>query len=275
MKKRILNCVLAALALMVLYRPGVWVLKNQFTAATSRTLNTPHFSVYYRRTSPWDAEAVANRLEANYGRILRDLGIPAHPRVHVYIHPTRESFVQAVGFYAMGVIRGVDTLHLLKPVSLLADVVAPMDKVAVHEFVHAVTIHRLMAEARRRGRVRSRADFEKLYARDGKRFDQVYPRWLWESVAVYEAGQYNALVANLTVKNGFPTLAQLNEHNNLVYNLGYTVLDYIIRVHGKEKLMELLHADGDTEGVLGLTPAAFEKEWAAFVREEYWIFMGG
>ncbi len=274
MKKKIIYCVLAVLALMVLYRPAVWVLKNQFVAATPRTLNTLHFSVHYRRTSPWDAKAVANRLEANYGRILRDLDMPDHPRVHVYIHPTRESFVQAVGFYALGVIRGMDTLHLLKPVSLLADVVAPVDEVAVHEFVHAVTIHRLMAEAQRQGRVQSRADFEKRYARNGKRFDQVYPRWLWESVAVYEAGQYNALVANLTVKNGFPTLAQLNEHNNLVYNLGYTVVDYIIRVHGKEKLIELLHADGNTEAVLGLTQAAFEKEWAAFVREEYWIVTG-
>ncbi len=271
--KKVIYCVLIALALLGLFRVGSWGLRTYFVAATPQTLTTPHFAVHYHRTSAWDAKAVANGLEANYNRILRDLRIPVHPRMQVYIHPTREAFDKKVGFYAMGVIRGMDTLHLLKPVSLPDDVVAPMDEMAVHEFAHAVTIHWLVAEARRRGRAGSEADFEKLYAKEGKRFDQVYPRWLWESVAVYEAGQYNALVANLTVKNGFPTLAQLNEHNNLVYNLGYTVVDYILKVHGREKLVQLLHADGDTAAVLGLTPAAFEKEWAAFVRKEYWIFM--
>ncbi len=269
--KKVIILVLAAVILPALFLVSKWKVKNMLAEDNVRTLTKGRFTVHYSGVCTWDAQAVVSQLESNFGRILQDLQVPDHPPVQVYIHPTREAFIKTVGFYSMGVIRGVDTLHLLKP-SFLADLLFPLEGIAVHEFAHAVTLNGLLREATRRGRIENLADYLKLYEKDGKRFDQVYPRWLWESVAVYEANQRNRLVMNLTVKNGFPTLAQLNEHNNLVHNLGYSVVEYILHTHGKEKLLELMNQDGDTEQVLGLSEKEFEKEWAEYVRTQYWIF---
>ncbi len=59
------------------------------------------------------------------------------------------------------------------------------------------------------------------------------PRWLWESVALYENSE-------LVVARG-----------------------------GRAALVQLIRAHGDTAAVLGLSPAEFETAWYAYVRDRY------
>jgi hypothetical protein len=256
------------LLLFTAYKLGYWGLKKALTKDTDQILSTEHFTIYYRQVSDWDAKNVATNLEENYDRIIGDLHAPSHPKMHVYIHPNKEQFIKAAGFYAQGIIKGIDTLHLLD-VSFPHNWIMPMDEVAVHEFVHNVTLNTLIQEAISSGKIQSITAFENLYHKEGKRFDQVYPRWLWESIAVYEADQFNPILVNFTLKRDFPTLKQMNEHGNTTYILGYTLVDFIIQTYGKDKLFQLMHSDGDTKQVLGLTDQEFEQAWEKFVRKNY------
>ena len=119
--------------------------------------------------------------------------------------------------------------------------------VAIHEFTHNVTLH--------------------LNPSAGNN-----PVWLWESVAVYEAGQYVSPVnVPYLAARQFPTLAQLNERNGpySVYDVGYTLGEFIIQRWGWTGMRALITAHGDTSQALGLSVADFERDWRNFVIGRY------
>ncbi|MEB2777564.1 hypothetical protein SYJ56_19770 [Algoriphagus sp. D3-2-R+10] len=245
-------------------------IKGFFTKDEKQTLPTDHFNIHFHQVSSWDAERISNELEKNYYRITEDLQAPKHPKVQVYIHPNNEEFRSEVGFDAYGAIKGVDTLHLLYtgfPFSLMMS----MEKGAIHEFTHNVTLNILIQDAISSGKISSIVGFDSLYSQDGKRFDEIYPRWIWESIAVYEADQLNMFSLYMSLKDGFPTLKALNEPNNLVYNVGYTLIDFIVHQWGKEKLLDLIKNNGDINSTLGLTDVEFEKQWELYVKDKFWI----
>ncbi len=45
--------------------------------------------------------------------------------------------------------------------------------------------------------------------------------------------------------------------------------EFVVARGGREALVRLIQANGDTASVLGLSPQAFEETWYAFVRERY------
>lgn len=77
------------------------------------------------------------------------------------------------------------------------------------------------------------------------------PRWLWESVALYENGD-----ADVTT-------------GRQVYEVGYLIGEFVVARGGLPALRDLIRTPGDTAAVLGLSPAQFEAAWYAYVRERY------
>ena len=75
----------------------------------------------------------------------------------------------------------------------------------------------------------------------------------------------------MSLKDGFPTLKTLNEQNNLVYNVGYTLIDFIIKYFGKDKLIALIKNHGNVRATLGLTDKEFETQWGLYVKDKFWI----
>jgi len=99
------------------------------------------------------------------------------------------------------------------------------------------------------------------------------PRWLWETVALYENGE---LVPPRTlgymVRGAYPSLADLNADPNAsrqIYELGYVIGEFIVTRWGRAGLLDLIRANGDVNAVFGVTPAAFEAEMYASIRAKY------
>ena len=99
------------------------------------------------------------------------------------------------------------------------------------------------------------------------------PRWLWESVALYENGELvDPRTLDYMVAGRPPTLAQLDADltaSRKVYEVGYTLGEFVVARGGPAALVGLIRANGDTQAALGLSSAQFEAQWYAFVRERY------
>jgi hypothetical protein len=99
------------------------------------------------------------------------------------------------------------------------------------------------------------------------------PRWLWESVALFENDELvDPRSIPYLVQGRFPTLTELDADPNAsrqVYEVGYLIGEFVVARAGRAGLLRLVRANGDVTSVGFSSPAAFESEWATFVRARY------
>jgi hypothetical protein len=196
----------------------------------------------------------AAALEAEADRILEDIGVTTMPRVSVTLYPSVDALRQGVGTtagpipsFATGLVTGPTAIHLVSP--NLATTWSYTDAVTslVHEFAHCVS---LVANP--------------SFANN--------PRWLWESVALFEAGQYNDPRTLPYFTGTAPTFAQLNSFDNtIVYSVGATFGLFVVDIHGWDAYRQLIRSNGDLSRVLRTTEPAFLNDWRAFVRANFQI----
>ncbi len=210
-----------------------------------RRLQTDHFTVFAGTTPEPTLRAAADRLEAEYPRILRELNLASVPLITVRIwHDETTYFNELTRYFgvrypAAGYITGPTELRVLDVPQLSVNV--------VHEFVHAASLA--------------------VNAQFGNN-----PRWLWEAVALYENGE---LVHPRTLgylASGFPTLQQLNVDVNSgtqIYQLGYLLGEFIVSRYGRASYLRLIQTNADIAGVLGISTADFEAAWQSYVRQRY------
>jgi hypothetical protein len=217
-----------------------------FSESLAMKVQTAHFQVFGSGTPDATLRAAANRLEAEYPRILGDLKVTSHPMVAVRIWQDTTSYYNELERYfgtryrATGYITGPTELRLLAGGNLETN--------AVHEFVHAVSL-----------------DVNPRFANN--------PRWFWESVALYENGEFvHPRQLEFLVNGNFPTLQQLNGDVNSdspIYQIGYLLGEFIVSRYGQAPFLRLIETGADLQGVLGLSTAEFEAAWHSWVRERY------
>lgn len=160
---------------------------------------------------------------------------------------------------ASGSIEGVGKLHFLHPQP--ADSPRDTKTTAVHEFTHAVVLKMLI--------------FLEKPSFDDKKFNEKFkkfPVWLWESVSLYESNELKQPRSVEFLKNGkYPSLEELNTRSKgqKIYDVGYTIVEYILHQYGKEKLLQLIASYGDVTSVLQVSEAQFSKNWHNFLVEKY------
>ncbi len=127
-----------------------------------------HFTVRYTALDTATVAETATTLEGHYARITGDLGVTSQPRVTVTLHVDRASLQEAVRpivgalpSFASGLVTGPDSIHILSPNLTGQWTYATAVTALVHEFAHCVSLT--------------------LNPSFGN-----HPRWLWESVALYE-----------------------------------------------------------------------------------------
>lgn len=209
-------------------------------------VQTAHFRILAGTTPESALRAAADRLEAEYTRVLTDLNVANHPTVTVRIWQDETSYFNeltryfGVRYQATGYITGPAELRLLATANLNVNV--------VHEFVHAVS----------------------MTANPGIANN---PRWFWETVALYENGEFvDPRTLDYLVRGAFPTLQQLNVDPNSgaqIYQLGYVLGEFIVSRYGRAAFQRLIVTSADLQGVLGLTNAEFEAAWQSYVRQRY------
>jgi len=212
-----------------------------------------HFTFFYTTLDTANIGAVAQAVEGEYARILNDLGAGPLPTVQVHFYPDHQALEAAVAplvgtvpSWASGLATAVDQIHLMSPNH---PAYAPLDRMLsnlVHEFAHCASI-----------RVNARIPNN--------------PRWLWESVAIYESGQTADLRTLGYMRDGqVPSFASLNSFDNRqVYELGYSIAEFIVTRWGRDALNKLVLNNANVSATLGVSQTEFEAQWLAFVRQRY------
>ena len=212
------------------------------------TYEYTHFTLHGQSASKSEADIINDELEKHYMRILDDMGLTSINRVHLYIFNDGSSLRDAVakrypGIYLPGFATGLTPsatdIYLVKPPS-------GRFTIYIHEFAHCVEQHVNPSIPNR-------------------------PRWLWESIALFEAGEFTE-PSNISVltSNNLPRLSDMSDFNNtVVYQIGYLLGEYVFKNFGKEKYIELIKSNGNVGSVLGLTDNAFMNEWYKYLKQHY------
>lgn len=192
---------------------------------------------------------VLSKLEDNYSRVINSLAPGQNIQVFtVKIWNDNEHFLddmqKSLGVKypgAAGYVYGRTEIRLLKR--------GDITQAALHEFCHCVSFY--------------------VNSTIGNN-----PRWLWEAIAIYEAGEFvNPKSLSYLVQGNFPTLLQLsvdvNQGSQIIYQLGYIIVDYIKSTWGGAKYIELIKTNGNIASTLGISTTQFEAGWKKFVQDKY------
>ena len=212
-----------------------------------------HFILQFTSIDAASVAATASTVEAEYARIVADLQPPPMSRVTVFLYPDFASMQNAVRgavgtlpAFARGLVTGAANIHVLSPG--LASVWPYTDGVRaiVHEFAHCVSLQLNSTIANN-------------------------PRWLWETVAIFEAGEFVDPRSVSWMSNGqLPAMARLNGFDNTdIYAAGYVLGEFIVSRWGREGLIGLIRANGNTAAVMGMNESEFLQAWYDFVRARY------
>ncbi|RAV97873.1 hypothetical protein [Pseudochryseolinea flava] len=246
---------------------GARIYRSLFVTDDLHELRSDHFVVTYHGIYTNEASELLNHLEHHYDRIRKKLNDPAHEIIHVFIHPTQSDFSTATGLRhssVTGTSRGPNAFHVLWTTwfnSVLPD--DPL-KTAVHEFTHCVQLNILIQQEQKQSTLQALADFDKVFE---EKFSKEYPQWFWESICDYEAGIVNCISVKYGMR-GNPTLKSLKDGNQ-IYNVGYTLIEYIVDRWGADKLPLMITSYADIEKVLQVSESEFESGWIEFVNERY------
>jgi hypothetical protein len=230
-------------------------------------LRTSHFLITYQGIYKEEAQDIADNLEENYERIRINLNDPDHDMIRVFVHATQTDFNRATGLpnsTANGTSRGPNEFHVIWTNWFNSFFPDDPIKTAIHEFTHCVQLNILIKEAQRAFGGVGNGDFDKIFE---EKFINEYPQWFWEAICDYEACIVNSMSVKYGMKKNL-TLRDLNRGNQ-IYNVGYTIIEYIVDKWGKDKLPVLITSYVDIKNVLGVSESDFEKGWVDFVNEKY------
>lgn len=191
--------------------------------------------------------AVADALEANYARVTSDLRTGDIAVTDAVIWQDQAAYyadmqrnLGQVYQGSAGWVRGPHAISVL--------VVSNTPLTAVHEFCHVVSLA-----------------VNPTFGNN--------PRWLWETLALYENGQFVDPSGLDYMRSGrFPTLADLTADyatGRQIYDVGYVLGQFIVSTWGMDTLLDLIRANGALDRVLGISPGAFEQRWYDWLRARY------
>ena len=221
-------------------------------AAVFQQHTSEHFILQFTSIDAASVDETAARIEAEYARIVGDLQPPQMSRVTVFLYPDRASMQDAVRgvvgtlpAFATGLVTGAASIHVLSPNLASAWPYADGVRAIVHEFAHCVSLQVNSTIANS-------------------------PRWLWETVAIFEAGDFVNPRSVAWLANGPPPMARLNSFDNTdIYSVGYVLGEFIVSRWGRDALVMLIRTNGNTAAVTGMNEPEFLQSWYDFVRARY------
>lgn len=209
-------------------------------------LTSRYFQITYPAAEAESVRAIAAAADAAVPGIVAELGASGVPLVRVTYYLSQTAMADAVRplvgqipAFATGLVTSSRDIHLV----VSPDALGRRTTTLLHEFAHCVSLHRNPAIANN-------------------------PRWLWETLAIYAARDRGNAERLATVLAGpQPTAAQLNSFDNTaIYDVGFSLGEFIVERGGLEALRVLLMSNGDTAAALGLPVDEFLSTWFTWAR---------
>lgn len=215
-------------------------------------LKTEHFTIHFTELDSANVREIADSLEKNFDAIVASLQSAEMPLVQVNYYSKIEDLKEAVKEvepnlpdFAIGLAISVSEIHMLSPNHEGLEF-QYMVKNTIHEFAHCVSY--------------------KVNPNIANN-----PRWLWESVAQYESGQFiDPKSLQYLVDQNPPSINDLNQFTNMyMYEVGYVVSEYLVATFGESVLNELIANNGDIETTLSMNEEELTEAWFEFVKTKY------
>lgn len=216
---------------------------------------TSHFNIFYTKIDDKNIKEIADSLENNYTRIITNLQSQELPIISTYLYADTASFHKALKLrrkvpeWVVGIANGDSAIHMISPDARYQDYgYQELIRTAIHEFAHCVSLY-----------------INKNFANK--------PRWLWESIAIYESNQTSdPHQLSYLVNQNPPTLKELNDFSKpYVYEVGYFIAEYLVEIKGNGILNTLIKNNGNIQQTLNMDDEEFTKQWFAFVKKKYSI----
>ena len=217
---------------------------------TDRIYNTTHFKIAYTTLDDTNIKEIADSLEAGYPKITSQLQSGDLPIVNVHFYENITELKKVFPDFpdwAVGQATSVAQIHMISPNNPKQDY-HTMIRNTKHEFAHCVSLM--------------------INPTIGNN-----PRWLWESVALYEANlPWDPHMLPYLVNQNPPSLKELNDLGNPnLYEVGYFIAQFIVETHGAITLKSLIQNNGNLKETLHVDDEAFTKQWFEFVKKKYKI----
>lgn len=220
------------------------------TVNKTRVYKTTHFTLNYTKSDDTNIREIADSLENSYLKITSSLQSGDLPVVNVHFYENITALNKVFPDFpnwAVGQAISLSEIHMISPNAPKQDY-QTMIRNTKHEFAHCVSM--------------------KINSTIGNN-----PRWLWESVALYEANfPWDPHMLPYLVSQKPPSLKVLNELSNQnIYEVGYFIAQFIAETHGTNALRSLIQNNGNLKDTLNLSDEEFTKQWFAFVKKKYGI----
>jgi hypothetical protein len=214
-----------------------------------RELRTPTFAFFHTNADTAQIDEFSSFMDTRLAQLMALYGVESMPVINVFLYPTRASFIDAnptVQSYVTGFVRGNSRIEIVSPFAENQVYDLWPDTRAVHMLTHAVSL-----------------DLHPTSANN--------PRWLWESIALYESNQRSdPRYVEFFAPGAEPALDQLNGNaGSPIFHVGYLLGEFIVETWGAGMFRTLTLAEGNVQSSLGLTPAQFVAQFVSFVRTKY------
>jgi hypothetical protein len=220
------------------------------SATKERIHTTIHFKIFYTPLDDRNVQEIADSLEKSYPRITTHLQSGDLPMVNVHLYVDGTALNKAnpnIPAWAVGLATSVSEIHIISPNETHQDY-QNMIRNTVHEFAHCVSMQ--------------------INPRIANN-----PRWLWETVADYEANlPWDPKMLQYLVDQKPPSLNELNQFSNTrIYEVAHFIGQYIEDSKGPEGFKGLILNNGNLRDTFNMTDEEFTKAWFEFVKKKYGI----
>ena len=253
--KRLKVLLIACGVVLLLGAGAVFFIVGVGSCSDCKVLDKEGFKfVYDHDIQQKDIEAIHTLLISRKPALLADFKLDAMRKITVRVWSDREGYL-AEQEASLGVRYPVSlgyvwfTLFSSNREIRILNKGAGVAQTALHEFVHLVTL-----------------ELNLNFANN--------PRWLWESIAIYKSEtRWKYADKPYLIQQRFDDLTlALNADANAsgaIYEVGYTIGEYIESTWGKAAFIALVNSNGDIESLTGKPLAEVMLDWKAFVHGKY------
>lgn len=215
-----------------------------------RILITSHFKIFYTLLDDKNIQEIADSLEAGYPKITSHLQPGDMPIAKIQFYTNSVELNKAnpgMPVWAIGQATSDSTIYIISPNDPKQDYQTMIRNIK-HEFAHCVSM--------------------KINPTISNN-----PRWLWETIALYEANfPWDPKMLDYLVKQKPPSLNELNQiSNTLIYEVGYFIGQFIEETKGPGMFKTLILNNGNLRDTFNMNDEEFTKAWFEFVKEKYGI----